>query len=218
MTDIDIVNIADKFDQLLFIYTKKPRRSLSKKNVQGSKNYKYFVQFVEILNKCPNIDRDLFLEAQIYFAVKKNMHCNPSWFVTENAIRRYIDFLEIRSNTPISYKPEYKKLILDSIKQSVIFATKKMNEYKLNTYAKLFNYHKKDAILPESYLWIINNSVTKPFMSICKEYSNFYDKLDVDAKKDLPNMDDLSKTRSYIILNRDLNTFCKSILREECNF
>jgi len=218
MTDIDIANIADKFDQLIFAYTKKPRRSISKKNIQGSKNYKYFTQFVEVLNKCPNIDRDLFLEAQIYFAAKNSMYCNPSWLVTENAVRRYVDFLEIRSNTPVTYKPEYKKLVLESIKQSITFVTKKMNEYKLNTYNELFNYRKKDAILTESYLWIINNSITKPFLSVCKEYSDFYNKQDADVKKDLPNMNDLSKTRSYILLNRDLNAFCKSILREECNF
>jgi len=209
-----IVNLAAKFDGFIIKYTGKPRRSLKTSNIAASKNYKYFQQLVDILNNFPNINSDLFIEAQVYWANKNNRYCNPSWLATESAIKRYIEFLKIRDNINIVYKDEYKKLVLESLKQSIIFLAKKKKEYNLNTIEEVLNYKKEGAIIPESFNWINNYSITKPFLSIYKKYKDYHASIDVDLRYDIPDPKDLIKIRNYIILNKDLNMFCKSIIKE----
>ena len=213
-TEIQIANLASKFDGLMLKYTGKPRRSLKSADIKKSKNYKYFQQLVDILNNFPNIDSDLFMEAQIYFANKYNRYCNPSWLATESAIKRYIEFLKTRDNINIVYKDEYKKLVLESLKQSIIFLTKKIKEYNLNSIEEVLNYKKDGALLPESFNWINNYSITKPFLSIYSKYSEYYTSIDIDIRHDIPDPKDLTKIKNYITLNKDLNTFCKSIIKD----
>ena len=168
--NIYIANLAKKFDGIYFKYTGKLRISLRSANIEKSINYKYFQQLIDILNNFINIDPDTYIEAQIYWASKsKNNYCNPAWLVTESAIKRYIEFLKIRDNTQIVYKDEYKKLVLESLKQSIVFLAKKMKEYQLNTIEETLNYKKQGAIIPESFNWINNYSITKPFLSIYKK-------------------------------------------------
>ena len=212
--EIQIANLAAKFDGLMIKYTGKPRRSLKSSDIKTSKNYKYFQQLVDILNNFPNIDGDLFIEAQIYWANKNNRYCSPSWLATESAIKRYIEFLRIRNNVNVVYKDEYKKLVLESLKQSVVFLTKKMKEYKLNSIEETLNYRKDEAILPESFNWINTYSITKPFLSIYRKYSEYYASIDIDIRHDIPDPKDLIKIKNYITLNKDLNTFCKSIIKD----
>ena len=209
-----IANLAAKFDGLLIKYTGKPRRSLKCSNIKESKNYKYFIALIDILNNFPNIDSDLFIEAQIYWANKNNRYCNPSWLATQAAIKRYIGFLKIRDNINIVYKDEYKTLVLESLKQSIVFLTKKMKEYNISTIDEIFNYKKEEALLPESFNWITNYSITKTFLSIYKKYAEYYSSMDKDVQTDLPNPKELIKMRSYILINKDLNTFCKSIIKD----
>ena len=213
-TQIQIANLAAKFDGLMLKYFGKPRRSLQTSDIKESKNYKYFQQLVDILNNFPNIDSDLFIEAQIYWANKNKRYCNPSWLATEAAIKRYIEFLKTRNSTNIVYKDEYKKLVLESLKQSITFLTKKMNEYKLNSIEETLNYKKDEAILPESFNWINNYSITKPFLSIYRKYSEYHASIDNDIRHDIPDPKDLIKIRNYITLNKDLNTFCKLVIKD----
>jgi len=209
-----IANLAAKFDGLLIKDTGKPRRSLRNSNIKESKNYKYFIALVDILNNFPNIDSDLFIEAQIYWAQKNNRYCTPSWLATEMSIKRYIEFLKTRDNINIVYKDEYKKLVLESLKQSILFLAKKMKEYNLNTIDEVFNYKKENALIPESFNWINTYSITKPFLAIYKKYIEYYSQMDNDIKRDIPDPKDLVKIRNYIMINKELNTFCKSIIKD----
>ena len=212
--EIQIANLAAKFDGIMLKYTGKPRKSLKSSDIKASKNYKYFKQLLDILNNFPNIDSDLFMEAQVYCANKYNRYCNPSWLATESAIKRYIEFLKTRDNINVVYKDEYKKLVLESLKQSIVFLTKKMKEHKLNSIEEVLNYKKDDAILPESFNWINTCSITKPFLSIYSKYSEYYASIDIDIRHDIPDPKDLIKIKNYITLNKDLNMFCKSIIKD----
>jgi hypothetical protein len=211
-TEMMIANLSSKFDGIMLKYTGKPRTSLKSTDIRESKNYKYFQQLVDILNNFPNIDSDLYIEAQVYWASKNNRPCNPSWLTTENAIKRYIEFLQTRNNTVVAYKDEYKKIVLESLKQSILFLTKKMKEYGLKSIEEVLNYKKDGALQPESFMWILNYSVTKPFLSIYNKYNEYYASLDDDIKTDIPNPKELEKMKRYIILNKDLSTFCREIV------
>lgn len=210
-----IANLAKKFDGIMLRYTGKPRTSLKSSDIRESKNYRYFQELADIINNFPNIDIDQYMEAQVYWASKSisGNRCNPSWLVTDNAIKRYAKFLKLRNdNNNIAYVDDYKKLVLDSIKQSIMFLTKKMKEYNLSSIEETLRYKRDGALIPESFNWIFNYNITKPFLAIYNKYEPYYESYDDDIKRDLPDPKDLIKMKRYIILNKDLNIFCKEVV------
>jgi len=207
--------LAKKFDSNISRYFKKPRKSLGKVP-ENSKNYKYFSELSKIFVEFPYINQDLYIEAQVYWAYNNKQHCNPSWLVTENSLRRYLEFIETRSSLPVQ-RVDFKEQVLESIKQSISFAFSKSLELGINI-SDLFEFKKPTSIIPECYIWILNGSLSKAYLSISKSYYKFYKSVDVDIKGDFPDIENLEKMRRLIILNKDLHRFCKSIIPTECNF
>ena len=211
MKELAVQRLAEKFKRYQFKYTNKYR------NISTAHN-RFFEEAINLFNKCPQIDQDLYVEAQFYYAQKFNRHCSPAWLVTENAIKRYSEFLEGRDIDISKEKdPQFRDLILDSLKSSILFMNKRMAEFGLGSYKEALFYTDQKSILPKSYTWIITKQITKPFLAVLNSYQDYYDSLDADVKRDVPQPESLESLRTYIKIGTKLRTFCVSILGAECN-
>jgi hypothetical protein len=211
MKELAVQHLAEKFKRYQFKYTNKFR------NLSPAHN-KFFEEAVELFNRCPQIDQDLYVEAQFYFAHKFNRQCSPSWLVTEKAITRYTEFLEGRDVDVSKEKdPQFKDIILDSLKSSILFMNKKMVELGIPSYKDVLMFNDQPSGIPRSYTWIVTKQITKPFLAVIKSYPEYYDSLDADVKRDVPSPESLESLRTYIKIGKKLRTFCVSILGAECN-
>lgn len=210
MKELAIQALTDKYKKFHYKYTKQFRNF-------SNNSDKYFEMAVDIFNKLPQIDQDLYIEAQFYFANKFGRKCTPSWLTSEKAIERYTSFLTVRDTSTVKEKvPEYRQLLLDSIKSSVLFINRKMAELGLKTYRDALFYSDQPSKIPKSYTWIMTKQITKPFLCVLKAYPEYHASLDPDLRRDVPSPDDMAKTLLYIKISSKIRKFCVSIMGDEC--
>jgi len=218
MKELAVQQLVDKFKRYQVKYTGKFRNITSPNTPLGQANIRVFGEAVDLLSRCPKIDQDLYVEAQFWFAKKYVGPCSPSWLVSEKAISRYTKFLEGRDIDLTREKdPEFKDLVLDSVKGSILFMNKKMVEFGVSSYKEMLFLKDKDAVLPKSYTWIITRQITKPFLSALKSYPDYYYSLDTDVQRDVPSPGSLESLWTYIRINKKLRAFCVTILGAECS-
>jgi hypothetical protein len=217
--DEQIKLIAKKFDVYVAKYTKQMRKTLPEENIKESINYKYYVEVAEIFQSMPYISHDRYLEAQAYFAYKQgSKYCNPSWLNTEKGFQRYMDFMKMKSDIESHVKEDISYHTLDALKNSILFVEEKQKELKLSNIKEVLNYRKPNASAPSSYVWILNGSINRPFLSISKSYTQFYNELEPDIKQEYPEPESLAKVRMIIMLNQKLRKFCEVVIPQEINF
>ena len=214
--EIEIIKIASKFDEYRSKYEGIYRNSINTKKFKDSANWKHFEKFYNFAIEQENLNIDLFIESQFYFAKKLERRCVPSWLGTANSVKRYFQFLETWNCKPQGTK--YVEIYLESIKFSVKFAYEKMAELKLKTFEELYNYRENKAGVPKSYLWITNGSLSHSFLSISKSYIRFLKGLEADIRSMYPAVNELRDFRQFITLHKKTNNFCKVILEDETNF
>lgn len=221
--DIEIKALGDLFELHRLKYLGNSKKVLGKvEKIKTNKNYPTFLKLYNYLKERSYFEPSVFIEAQLYWAKKQNhKYCSPSWLITENAELRYNDFIKSRMAIQDSSKGEvqdFKKQILAGLKNSILFLKKKQVELGVNSIQEVLSYKKTNALVPEAYIWVMNGGLLQPYMAISKGYKELYNSLDDDIKKDFTDPNDLVTMRQLIILNKELHTFCKSIIPEDCNF
>ena len=91
--EIETIKIASKFDSIRSKYTHTFKGSISiGKNLRNGKSWKIFEKFHKFAQEQRNLNIDLFIESQFYWAKKLERLCVPSWLGTENSVIRYFKF------------------------------------------------------------------------------------------------------------------------------
>ena len=215
--EIEVVKIASKFDSARAKYTKQYKNSIIIGNkLKESNNWKTFENFYKFSQEQKNLNTDLFIESQFYWAKKLDRLCVPSWLGTENSVIRYFKFLELWNSKPKD--SSYAEIYLESLQYSIRFVYNKMCELGTKTLEELFEYRSSKAGVPKSFLWVENGSIGYTFLSISKSYPKFLRHLEADVRQMYPKVEDLKDIRQFIVLHAKLNNFCRAVIENEINF
>lgn len=187
------------------------------KDIRGCKNWETFRCANQIIKGINTIDKEKFIEAQIYFAKQFKRDITPSWLATKKAIVRYVDYINDRKIDSAKIESSnYQAICLENLKSSALFIEKQKLKLKLSDNMSFFKYkNDKGSIIPNSFIDILNGNLSYPFLAISKSYRKFHSELDKDIKEEFPSPNKLDNIRAYIKSNDKLNKFCKEVFRED---
>lgn len=220
--EIEVLKLMNIFDTLskkyLGPHVKLLAGSKSKlENIRETKTWEKFKELHLIFKKIPAIDKEKFIEAQLYVAKKSGRGFKLGWLTTTNSVKRYIDFISKKREDNSDVKNiKYKEKCLTAINSTASFLCSLINKFKAKSFYDVFAHKNESCAMPASFIHIMTGDISYPYLSISKSYRKFYEDLDKDIKNEFPNPDTLASIRNFIKSDVELSNYCKHLFKQDC--